>query len=298
MQKSVKWLELIWTDEQVKYLIDNYKCTNDSINEIAEHLGKTYRAVQLKASKLGITKKRNKFNEEHLKFVSENYLTMSDGKIAEHLGLSERTIRDQRNKHGFTKESKYSPSPAVKWSEEETQYLIDNYHTKTYYEMAKFLGRSRKSLERKAINLNLGLKGGTYMRGKSSTYIEDFVENILMGLKVNYIREKRIGTFYVDFFIPGLKLCIEVQGDYWHCNPKVFNKPLNKIHLRAIERDKRKKDLVTSKGFELLEIWEYDINKSPKEVTKLLTDILALPPNHVNCGKPLKKRKLKRKVKA
>ena len=53
---------------------------------------------------------------------------------------------------------------------------------------------------------------------------------------------------------------IEVQGDFFHCNPKTRNKhPKSKIQKKNLERDEKKKKAVSLSQYELLELWESDI---------------------------------------
>lgn len=62
---------------------------------------------------------------------------------------------------------------------------------------------------------------------------------------------------------------IEVQGDYWHGNPKLFDeegsnnkRKLNETQKIKMEQDKRKKEFAESKKFKILYIWENDINNN------------------------------------
>jgi len=71
-----------------------------------------------------------------------------------------------------------------------------------------------------------------------------------------------------DFFILNSSLLIEVQGDFWHCNPKVYiDGPINKIQKRAIIRDEKKKKHAEKLGYNVYYVWEYDINNN-QEITK------------------------------
>ena len=72
-------------------------------------------------------------------------------------------------------------------------------------------------------------------------------------------------------------LLIEVQGDFWHANPKLYAEDdiLNfpgkkKVAVLSIwEKDKRKKDLTASRGFEILYLWEDEIVGMSKETLAL-----------------------------
>lgn len=67
---------------------------------------------------------------------------------------------------------------------------------------------------------------------------------------IRFIQQKEIlnGKYYLDFYIPSLKLVIECNGDYWH------NLPERK------QRDKELKKYVESTGRKIIFIWEHEIN--------------------------------------
>lgn len=63
-----------------------------------------------------------------------------------------------------------------------------------------------------------------------------------------------------DFGIKKYRIFIEVQGDYWHANPKIYNyKNLTKQQCKNVERDKIKKCFAEKNNFKLFYIWEQDI---------------------------------------
>lgn len=82
--------------------------------------------------------------------------------------------------------------------------------------------------------------------------IENKVAHQLDELNIRYIQQKKVNNgfrnFYLDFYIPSLKLVIECNGDYWH------NFPDRKA------RDKNLKKYVESTGRKIIFIWEHEIN--------------------------------------
>jgi very-short-patch-repair endonuclease len=99
------------------------------------------------------------------------------------------------------------------------------------------------------------------------------VADALTILNVEYEPQHRIGRFTVDFFVPALSLAIEVQGDYWHANPKLYDDAsLNKTQLRGRKRDERKRAYFASHPeYRYIELWESDIRANPVDcVTSIL----------------------------
>lgn len=70
-------------------------------------------------------------------------------------------------------------------------------------------------------------------------------------------------TYCYDIFIPSLNSLIEVNGDFWHCNPKLMTdeewlqiRPsLNEVR----ERDTRKARVAEERGLRLIVLWESDL---------------------------------------
>lgn len=94
-------------------------------------------------------------------------------------------------------------------------------------------------------------------RDKEETAIEKIVAGILEEFGLTFERQKVIGHYVVDFFIPTLNLIVEADGDYWHNIPKVK------------EKDELRNELLTGKmGFRLLRLWESEIKENPREIIK------------------------------
>lgn len=91
------------------------------------------------------------------------------------------------------------------------------------------------------------------------------------------LKDKR-RRFVFDFFIPSANLLIEVNGDYFHANPLFYNENdalhhpgTNGILAKEIwQRDKNKVDYAIALGYNILVIWEQEINYKPQEIKERL----------------------------
>lgn len=68
----------------------------------------------------------------------------------------------------------------------------------------------------------------------------------------------------VDIFIPSKNLIVECYGDYWHCNPDVYqedfyNKSLKLTAKETWDRDSERVGLLKSFGYEVDIVWENHI---------------------------------------
>lgn len=85
--------------------------------------------------------------------------------------------------------------------------------------------------------------------------------------------------FYIcDIFIKSINVCIEYNGDYWHCNPikyekDYFNRKKQKHAYEIWERDNQKINDYKKMGYNVLVIWENDYKNNHEYVIKTLDDL-------------------------
>lgn len=98
---------------------------------------------------------------------------------------------------------------------------------------------------------------------------EDFARDFLDKLKVRYVYQfeaKDIGRFY-DFYLPDVNLIIEIDGSYFHSDPRLVKEenmnPMQKHNKRV---DEYKDRWALMHGIPLIRIWEKDIRENPKMV--------------------------------
>ena len=102
---------------------------------------------------------------------------------------------------------------------------------------------------------------------------DDFASRFLDKLKVGYIRQfeaKDIKRFY-DFYLPETNLIIEVDGGYYHSDPRVVDinnlSPMQKHNKRV---DEVKNKWALAHGIPIMRIWEEDIRHNPSAVMREL----------------------------
>ena len=82
-----------------------------------------------------------------------------------------------------------------------------------------------------------------------------------------------MNRFILDFWIPSCNLCLECNGDYWHGNPKIYVQP-DKYQKKNIDRDQRKAEMLARQGFNIVTLWESDINNNILLVERIIVDKL------------------------
>ncbi|MDP1695700.1 MAG: DUF559 domain-containing protein [archaeon] len=97
-----------------------------------------------------------------------------------------------------------------------------------------------------------------------NTKIEKKLAKAMENKGIKFIHQYPIDNKFVcDFAIPEFKIMIECDGDYWHANPRIYNKNnLNQIQKRKVQTDKFKDIYLSKKGWKVLRFFESDIKKS------------------------------------
>ena len=118
----------------------------------------------------------------------------------------------------------------------------------------------------------------SYLKERLSTNkskLEQRFEDMLIELNIQYLCQFPLDGYLFDFYIPKHNLLIEVDGDWFHCNPKVYPEPIYETQRVTLQNDK-KKNLICEKtnNIQLLRFWEKDINDNPDLVKSKLSGYL------------------------
>jgi G:T-mismatch repair DNA endonuclease (very short patch repair protein) len=111
------------------------------------------------------------------------------------------------------------------------------------------------------------------------------VNEYLSSIDIETKMEHSIYPFRVDIVVKESNKVIEIFGDYWHANPIKyketdaikFPKQTNITLVKTIwERDERRLSYIKEAGFDVLVIWEYEINKEFEIVKEKIKSFLNL----------------------
>ena len=96
----------------------------------------------------------------------------------------------------------------------------------------------------------------------NKTILESRFGDLLESIGVDFIFQYTICGFNFDYYLPKYDLAIEVDGDFYHCNPiKYPNGPIYETQKTTIKNDDKKNKICEgSNGITLLRFWESDIN--------------------------------------
>lgn len=105
----------------------------------------------------------------------------------------------------------------------------------------------------------------------TSSKIEDVVADELKKLGAKFRRQRVVrddrGRFAAvfDFWLTEIGVALEVNGTYWHADPRVYPAPRGPVQIKCVERYNRKLDLCKRLGIRVIEVWELDLKKSPAD---------------------------------
>jgi len=166
------------------------------------------------------------------------------------------------------------------WNEmsmDEKKIRISKIH-KAYIKWYDNLPESEKLI------FNQSRSKGILKAGKSK--LELRIENILINNQIYNKSQFWVDRKSYDFYL-GNKNILEVQGTYWHCDPRKycstdivkFGDDIYQVS-DIWERDKIKKEIAESYGYKMYYIWEIEINKMSDD--EILIFIQKINENKIN----------------
>lgn len=219
-----------------------------------------------------ITQYSLKNNEEYKKKIKKFKVTRKGkgnpmfGKKAWNRGKNKKNNDIMRRNSENRKGVKFSEKTLKKMSESAKKRKVHGHKGFKHSEESKQIMRE-KTIAR--------FKSGKFPQINSLPHriVRNILESIFGKCGIDFFEEKEYGNFVFDFHVG--KNLIEVQGDYFHCNPKTRHAtPKNKMQENNLKRDKRKKEFVKKeKKYELIELWEYDIINNKEKVILWLKNL-------------------------
>ncbi len=101
---------------------------------------------------------------------------------------------------------------------------------------------------------------------------ENSLALLLTEMGIYFKRQYLIYGKYYDFYIPKYDLLIELDGDYWHGNRKMY-KTLNFIQTKSSFNDRYKNWLAKVNKKKLLRIWASELTNTNAVKFKIINEI-------------------------
>lgn len=264
-------------DKDLKFLLDYFNIPKRSLSEskktartkqkIKENLGveniSQLKSVQDKRKKTCLDKygvdniwKAPEYFSKYCqdKDYSNNYLKNLSKEERIENGKKAWGNKSEENKKIFSQF--HSKRMLLRWGKlTKEERKLSNLHLKKWYDSLSE-DEKEKIIKERHSRLN-----------KRVSKLETKVFKITLELGFKSISQYEIEGLKYDIFIPELNLVIEINGDYWHANPKYFQSEdfLNmnsklKTAQELWDRDRIKLDKAINKGYKTIVIWEDEIN--------------------------------------
>lgn len=280
-----------FSPEEIDFIKNNYETMSDI--EIANYINKNFHPFQIRTTKsiynyrVGVLKlkrkkhiikkhKENHWSEEEIKFLIDNFHDMTIEELCIALKRTKSAILNKCGRLNL-KSINFNGINGIRWSTEKINYLKDNFDKLSINKISFDLQIPVEKILSKAFELDL-----VYIT-KQLTDPELFIKKCLEQLNLSFYCQKKIDYmfynkkrfFLVDFIINNHYI-IEVQGDYWHCNPNIYtNGPINVMQINNINNDNWKKEKLINMGYEVIYIWENDIKNEPQKIECYLASLFG-----------------------
>lgn len=182
-------------------------------------------------------------------------------RIKNHLCTKCLKEKNYFNKYGY---KSWNQNPLIQKKQHTSESIRKQWQNQNYRKM------QIQSMHNRWKDESYKSKMGKLFISKKNKFQTSVFEQMLQKDK-NWIMEYPIPdtNFFVDLYNVKTRQIIECFGDYWHCNPKKYNKNYyhNRIHKTAKEIWKHDKDRIktlTKLGFNVKIIWESAWNASNK----------------------------------
>jgi very-short-patch-repair endonuclease len=135
--------------------------------------------------------------------------------------------------------------------------------------------KTREKMSQSAVNRII--QTGRVKRSLLEVNFELFFKILNISFQHSYYVNTKENHFIYDFFIPKHKCLVEIDGDFWHCNPNSkYAIPESKTQEINLKRDQEKNQWAKDNGYKILRFWETDINNNPSHVIETLKKELKL----------------------
>jgi len=200
-------------------------------------------------------------NYTEISYVGEahfcNYLLGHNAKTHNNWGNNEKAISNSSE----TRRKQYKSGEREQWNKGKTWK-----ETYTNEDIKRLTKIQREKIYRMLTEGEFSL---------SSKIEKEFIEKCIKPLGIKFTTQHYIKDLhhYCDVYIPEKNVVIEFQGDYWHGNPKKYEKEeLSEFQLEKVKKDESLREYCKNNGIRLVEIWESDYNRDIDGVNKLIVE--------------------------
>ena len=132
----------------------------------------------------------------------------------------------------------------------------------------RFKGKSWEEIYGPEVAARRRIENSLFMSKSNEVILKEkrsSLETKLLPYLPGYQNNIQGGRYNVDFIDFENKKIIEVYGDYWHCNPLLYNDNYYHPYFKITAKERRQLDetrinYLTSQGYHVTIVWEHDLN--------------------------------------
>ena len=264
MAKRQEFLE-----NEISFILSNVHL---GASELSRQLNKNRpRIAKLIKEHLGLNELNHhpeNITNDELQFILDNKNVLTYKEIGQCIGRSSTFVHRRIHKYceDFSKSSGY----ASKLSKEDLEFIKHNYNSYSNEELCAMFKLHINTLIYWKNKLDIPTYSG------KRTSIEKNIYDSLISIGYDFKEQVNFSRWRADFYIESINTIIEVNGDYWHCNPNIFNEE-NSNHTQKFNsnRDQIKYAYLKSLGYKLCVIWETDIKTNISNLDAYLASQIA-----------------------
>ena len=274
-----------WSDEQIQYEID--RRTKNALFKRPDNTGENNPRHHSKVTELEIKQGSPKciefYEKRYPELTHEERLQM----LNEHFKLVSDTLTPEKHstKIEYWLAKGYNEEEAKKKLLQRQRTFDLEYCIRKYgEEKGRERFEKRQEKWKKSLMENFFKCGDG--RSTQSRFAKDLITQICLKLGIDYPKKEKYmmnkceNRAYAYDFCYGKKL-IEFNGDYWHCNPNLYdedfiNKTTKMTAKETWKKDANKIQCANNHGYEVLTVWESEYNEDYEGALKKCIEFLLL----------------------
>ena len=277
------------------FLIENYINNELSAKEISENVGCSVMLVISILKEFGIqartiseskltNRARKKTEDTNMsRYGLKNTFQLPTTKITLNKKYGVDNIFQEKSIISKIKNSKITNGTLGKSDPEKSNETKRNWSKEQKEKFSKAMSKtalrtiskmSKKEIEERMLLMRKSKKE----EGRFSSKLEVKIANLLNRNNIDFIYTFYIQYHSYDFYIKNTAVLFEINGDYWHANPKIYNSgDYIKIGADNVlvddiwNRDLLKLKIAEKYGYKVFYLWENEINN---ETEKYIYDFI------------------------
>ena len=187
------------------------------------------------------------------------------------------------NRYGIESNFEKNSKSRLKWEKRllETEGITNVFQRESVKEKSLLTLISKYGKE--YWNHNSTIRGSNII-SKLNKKVFSILESNNINFSIEFKLKKEKGYYAYDILLENSNKIIEIYGDYWHGNPRIYKD--NDIILKGSSKeilvkdkwknDKEKELFAINKNYQILIIWEYDLKNNKENCIKKILNYINL----------------------